>query len=100
MCAAFSAWCAQLSSSISTAAPVSAIVAGSRCSGRASTKITITTVSTASACLSSRQSMIASTGRMAMIAACASGVAFSARPHSAWIMIVCTTRTITITGVR
>ena len=82
LCAAFSAWCAQLSSSISTAAPVSAMVAGSRCSWRASTKTTITVVSTASACLSSSQSLIESIGLMAMIAACASGVAFNARPQS------------------
>ena len=43
LCAAFSEWCAQLSSSIRMAAPNMAMVAGSRCSGRASTKATITT---------------------------------------------------------
>ena len=69
LCEAFSEWCCQLSSSIRTAAPNSAMVAGSRCSSRASTKPIITSVSTASACLSSTQSLIASTGLMAMTAA-------------------------------
>ena len=100
LCAAFSEWCDQLSSSISTAAPNIAMVAGSRCSGRANTKPTITTVSTTSACLSSSQSSIDALGSIAITRAWASGLAFRSLPQSTWMITACTAMMTTMTGAR
>ena len=82
------------------AAPKSAMVAGSRCSGRASTKATITAVSTASDCLSSCQSSIDSTGFILITAASASGVALRSLPQRTWMMTACTAMITRMTGVR
>src|SRR5664280_2867865 len=67
LCAAFSELCTQLSSSIRMAAPDMAMVAGSRCSGRASTKATITTPRMTSDCFNSRQSSILSAACIAVV---------------------------------
>ena len=63
------------------------MVAGSRCSGRASTKAIITAVSTASDCFSSSGSVIASRGIIAMTRAFALPAwRVSSAPQSRWII--------------
>ena len=99
-CDCFSVWCCQLSRNISTAAPANAMVAGSRCSGRASTKATITATSTTSDCLSSVQSRIVSFALIPITRARRAGVDLSALPHRRWIITACAAITTMITGVR
>src|SRR3979411_1771397 len=94
----FSASWRQLSSSISTAAPAIAMVAGSSPSRSASTKPRITTASTAADCLSSAESRIAAPASMAITCARCSLVACMPRPHSRWTIRACTAWTTRITG--
>ena len=82
------------------AAPNMAMVAGSRCSGRASTNATITIVRTTSDCLSSSQSSIESAGFIAITRASASCDALRSLPQRKWMITACTTMTMMITGVR
>ncbi len=82
------------------AAPSKAMVAGSRCSGRASTKVTMTKVRIASACLSSSQSSIESAGFIAITRASASCEALRSLPQSTWMITACTAMTMRMTGVR
>src|SRR5262249_45400357 len=76
------------------------MVAGSRCNGRASTKATITAMSTASDCLSSVQSRMVSFTLIPMTRARRAGVDLSALPHKRWIISACAAMTTMITGVR
>ena len=82
------------------AAPIMAMVAGSRCSGRASTKAIITSVRITSDCLSSIQSRIESAAFIAITRASASCDALRSLPQRKSIITACTAMTMTITGVR